>query len=365
MLPIMKVNLSKLKHNAMMMKQLCERSNMICFPVTKGVGAVKEVVETLQSAKYTRFADSRLQHLHHIRSIVGKEAELLLIRTPALSEVEETVLCADISLNSELCIIEALGRAARTYGKVHRVILMVDLGDLREGMLPHQVVETAQRVSNIPGIVLDGIGANFTCFSGVIPTESTLQELTQLAKLVEKTIGIQLRFISGGNSSSLPLIMQKKQIGRVNSLRIGEAIFLGKETAYGKNIPFMYQDVFSIEAEIIEIKRKPSMPRGVIGRDAFGQVPSFEDKGERLRAIVAIGRQDLDINGLRVSNKNIEILGGSSDHLIVDITDSTPHRIGDKMTFVPAYSALQSGMVSSLVRKQYVYDEVLQKALIL
>lgn len=349
----------------MMMMRLCERSNMICFPVTKGIGAAKEVIETLQGAKYTRFADSRLQHLHHIRSIVGKEAELLLIRTPALSEVEETVLCADISLNSELSVIEALGRAARTYRTVHRVILMVDLGDLREGMMPHEVVEVAQRVSNIPGIVLDGIGANFTCFSGVIPTESSLQELTQLANLVEMEIGTQLRFISGGNSSSLPLIMQKRHIGRVNSLRVGEAIFLGKETAYGKNIPFMYQDVFSIEAEIIEIKRKPSMPRGVIGRDAFGQVPSFENKGERLRAIVAMGRQDLDISGLRASDKNIEILGGSSDHLIIDITDSTPRSIGDKMTFVPAYSALQSGMVSSLVQKQYVYDEVLQKAFVL
>ncbi|CAG9611899.1 Ornithine racemase [Bacillus rhizoplanae] len=365
MLPIMKVNLSKLKYNAMIMKRLCERSNIICFPVTKGVGAAKEVIETLQETGYTRFADSRLQHLYKIRSIVGKEAELLLIRAPALSEVEETVLCADISLNSELCIIEALGRAARRYRTTHRVILMVDLGDLREGIMPYQVVEAAQKVSNISGIVLDGIGANFTCFSGVIPTEHSLQELTQLAKMVEKKIGKPLRFISGGNSSSLPLIMQRKQIGRVNSLRVGEAIFLGKETAYGKNISFMYQDVFSIEAEIIEIKRKPSMPKGVIGKDAFGQVPYFEDKGERLRAIVAIGRQDLDISGLRPFDRNIEILGGSSDHLIVDITDSTPYSIGDKMTFVPTYSALQSGMVSSLVQKEYVYDDVLQKALIL
>ncbi|MBO1626992.1 alanine/ornithine racemase family PLP-dependent enzyme [Bacillus arachidis] len=363
MLPIMKINLSKLKHNAIMIKRLCERTNIMCFPVTKGVGAATEVIEILKDAGFTKFADSRLQHLQKIRSMMGNSVELLLIRTPALSEVEETVLTADISLNSELCVIEALGRAAIQYGKIHRVILMVDLGDLREGMLPEQMVEVAQRVVRMQGIELVGIGANFTCFSGVIPTESSMRELAQLTELVERKIEKPLSMISGGNSSSLPLILQKKETGRVNSLRIGEAIFLGKETAYGKNIPFMYQDIFSIEAEIIEIKRKSSMPRGVIGKNAFGQVPCFEEKGERLRAIVAIGRQDLDISGLYPLDENIEILGGSSDHLIVDITDSTIYRVGDTITFLPTYSGMQSGMISSLVQKQYVLDEVLQKAL--
>ncbi|WP_179877691.1 alanine/ornithine racemase family PLP-dependent enzyme [Bacillus pseudomycoides] len=365
MRPIMKINLSKLKHNAIMIKRLCEHANVSCFPVTKGVSAATEVIEILKEAGFTKFADSRLQHLHKIRKMMGNSVELLLIRTPALSEVEETVLTADISLNSELCVIEALGRAATKYGKIHRVILMIDLGDLREGMLPQQMVEVSQRVVGIQGIELVGIGANFTCFSGVIPTESSLLELTQLTELVEEKIGQPLSIISGGNSSSLPLILQRKEIGRVNSLRIGEAIFLGKETAYGKNIPFMYQDIFLVEAEIIEVKRKPSMPRGVIGKNAFGQVPCFEEKGERLRAIVAIGRQDLDISGLYPLDGHIEILGGSSDHLIVDITDSKTYRVGDIITFLPAYSGMQSGMVSSLVHKQYVLDDVLQKELVL
>lgn len=361
MLPIMKINLSKLKHNALMMKQLCERANIMCFPVTKGVGAATKVIEILSEVGFTRFADSRLQHLQKIRSMMGSGVELLLIRTPALSEVEETVQTVDISLNSEFCVIEALGRAAVRCGKIHRVILMVDLGDLREGMLPEQTVETAQRVVEVQGIELFGIGANFTCFSGVIPTESSLRELAQLAELVERKIAQPLSIISGGNSSSLPLILQRKDIGRVNSLRIGEAIFLGKETAYGKNIPFMYQDIFLVEAEIIEMKRKPSMPKGVIGKNAFGQVPCFEEKGERLRAIVAIGRQDLDISGLYPLDEHIEILGGSSDHLIIDITDSMTYRVGDKIQFVPVYSGMQSGMSSSFVRKQYVFDDVIQK----
>lgn len=193
----MKINLSKLKHNAIMIKRLCEHANVSCFPVTKGVSAATEVIEILKEAGFTKFADSRLQHLHKIRKMMGNSVELLLIRTPALSEVEETVLTADISLNSELCVIEALGRAATKYGKIHRVILMIDLGDLREGMLPQQMVEVSQRVVGIQGIELVGIGANFTCFSGVIPTESSLLELTQLTELVEEKIGQPLSIISG------------------------------------------------------------------------------------------------------------------------------------------------------------------------
>ena len=42
------------------------------------------------------------------------------------------------------------------------------------------------------------------------------------------------------------------------------------------------QDTVKLVAEVIELKRKPSMPIGKIGKDAFGNTPVFEDKGIRL-----------------------------------------------------------------------------------
>jgi len=119
--------------------------------------------------------------------------------------------------------------------------------------------------------------------------------LVNIAEKLERDFNIDIKIISGGNSSSLFLINENKLPSKINNLRIGEAILLGRETAYGKKIDGTFDDVFRLVCEVVENKEKPSVPVGEKGLDAFGNKPVFEDKGIMQRAILGIGRQDIKI----------------------------------------------------------------------
>ena len=78
----------------------------------------------------------------------------------------------------------------------------------------------------------------------------------------------------------------------VTSLRIGETILLGVDTLTREPTLDLHTDAFVLSAPVIECKVKPSLPSGEIAQDAFGKRPTFVDRGDRRRAIVALGRQD-------------------------------------------------------------------------
>ncbi|OYD56323.1 alanine racemase [Fictibacillus aquaticus] len=361
----MTVNVTKLVHNALWIDKLCQTNGIENYVVTKGIGADMTVIEALFHAGIRRFADSRLQNLKKIRNMFGSHVSLMMIRTPSLSEAEETVEISDVSLNTEYKTLAALGSAAAKQGKVHKVVLMVEMGDLREGVLPEELPLLAASAAQTAGIECAGIGANFTCFSGVIPTEKAMKQLTQHLDTAEIAYGSKLSVLSGGNSSTLRLLLQNKPINGVNQLRIGEAIWLGKDPGYGTPISGLYQDAFTLSAEVIEIQTKPTMPTGLIGVDAFGKTPDFQDRGDRLRAIVAIGRQDIDIDSLTPLGLKAVIMGGSSDHLILDITECQELSVGDTVDFALGYGALQSGMLSPFIEKKIVQDSVGQRVIAL
>jgi predicted amino acid racemase len=89
------------------------------------------------------------------------------------------------------------------------------------------------------------------------------------------------------------------------------------------------------------------MPEGPITVDAFGRTPHWEDRGIRRRAILAIGEQDLRIDGLRPRRKGVTMVGASSDHLVVDVTDADPPvRLGEELAFDRFYAAVATAMAS-------------------
>lgn len=67
------------------------------------------------------------------------------------------------------------------------------------------------------------------------------------------------------------------------------------------------------------------------------------------QVLLALGQQDTDPNGL-TPPKGIDIIGASSDHLILDVGDDRP-AIGDEITFQVNYSALVRAMTSPFVAK--------------
>ncbi|QEK13609.1 alanine/ornithine racemase family PLP-dependent enzyme [Crassaminicella thermophila] len=351
MCPRVEVNLSKIRHNTRVITKLCSKLNIQVAGVTKVFCAMPEIVQAMIDGGIEMLADSRIENLKKLDNF---KIPKILLRLPMKSQAMEVIKYADISLNSELATIEELSRAARKEKKIHNIILMIDLGDLREGVWKDKILDTVKEILKLDQIKLIGIGTNLTCYGGVIPDNKNLGMLVEISNQIEKEFNISLEIISGGNSSSLYLIEKGEMPKKINHLRLGEAIVLGRETAYGHIIKNTFKDAFTFVAEIIELKEKPSVPIGEIGLDAFGNKPTFTDNGIRKRAILAVGRQDVLVDNITPFNRKIKILGASSDHLIIDVTDcEEEYAIGDEIRFQVEYGALLQLMTSG-----YVYKEI-------
>ena len=349
--PRLEIYPDRIRSNAQHIVTLCHSQNIRVAAVTKVVSAHPAVVKALNESGVDLLADSRLENLEAIRQ-QGVQKPLMLLRIPAPSQVEEVVRLADFSLNSSLHTLYLLSAAAVRLHKIHQVILMVDLGDLREGIWPDRVLEITREAGKLPGIHLAGLGCNLACFGGVIPTAGKMQTLIGIRDMISAETGIQLEVLSGGNSANLPLLIRGEMPAEINQLRIGETIQLGRNVIDRSPFPGMRQDTYRIVAEVIELERKPSLPVGVTGQDAFGGTPKFVDRGNRLRAICALGRQDVVIDNLEPQDPGVIILGGSSDHLILDVEEAqTPLEVGSEVAFWPGYGSLLAAATSSYVHK--------------
>lgn len=350
--PKITIDLDTIAENTKVLTELCGKKDINVAGVTKVFCGNPNIARAYIKGGVKYLADSRMENLKRLKDI---EIPKLMLRLPMISEAREVVKYADISLNSEIDTIRALSEKALELEKLHSIILMVDLGDLREGYYDKSdLFNAVEEVINLKGVKLLGLGTNLTCYGGVIPSKENLSTLTALAREIESKYKITLEIISGGNSSSIYLIEDEKLEG-INNLRLGESLILGKESAYGKQIKGTKNTAFTLQAEILEIKDKPSLPTGEIGRDAFGNTPSFIDRGVRKRIICGIGKQDTDFDGLKPVDKGIIILGGSSDHLIVDASDSqVAYKVGDIIEFKMNYVSILRAMTSEYVKKEYV-----------
>ncbi len=342
--PCITADLKKMAENVALVKEKCARQGIDVIGVTKGFCAHPEIAAAYVDGGVSGLGDSRILNLQKLQSL---QVPKYLLRIPMLSEIESVIKYADISLNTELTTIKALGKEALRQGKSHRVILMVELGDIREGVLEKDVPGYVREITGIKGIEFLGLGANLSCFGGVIPDENNMGRLDELAGNVERNLGTEVKIVSGGSTSSIPLVHEGKMPARINHLRLGEIFIIG---TYGDE--GIHHDVFKMTAEIIEVKTKPSVPTGETGLDAFLRKPVFEDRGIRKRALLGVGRQDVDPDHIMPIDREIEIIGASSDHLIADIDAcSRDYRVGDVVEFNLNYVSILRLMTSEYVHK--------------
>ncbi len=352
MYPKITIDLLKLQANTQTMKHLCHENGItnLCV-VVKALSGDVLPVESIAAVGFDYLGDSRIENLQRFSHLSIPKA---LMRLPMPHQVYRVVKYADMSLNSEIETIRKLNKAAKKQKKIHEIILMFDMGDLREGLFyQDQYLEIVDEILSMDNILLKGIGTNLTCYGGVIPSHDNLSNLVKIAHTIEHEFDVELPIISGGNSSSVFLFGKNIIPNEINSLRIGEAILLGRETAYGDKIKGMHDDIFTLYAEIIELKEKPSYPIGSIGMNSFGEVPIIEDKGMMKRAILAIGKQDVQFDNIVPMDSSIEIVGASSDHLMIDLKDSHYH-LGDIIAFRPNYPGLLQLMTSHYIKKEHI-----------
>jgi predicted amino acid racemase len=354
--PRLEIHLDRVGHNARTLVQRLGPLGIEVCGVTKATLGSPEIARELLAAGVSSLGESRIENVETLRQ-AGVTATIALIRSPMISQADRVVASADLSLNSEIDVVDQLSRSARRQEKEHGVVLMVELGDLREGIMPGELHDAVRRVLSFPGIVLRGIGTNLACQSGVIPDASNMAELSALADSIEATFGLELDIVSGGNSANLGWALDPRaNIGRINQLRLGESILLGREPVRRSVLDGLHTDAISIIGEVIESKLKPSEPRGARGQTAFGRVVELRVVRDGThRVIVALGRQDLDTDGI-TAPEGFEILGASSDHLVLQSRSSEPI-LGAELRFGLNYSALLRSMTSPFVARQFLRDE--------
>lgn len=343
--PKLVVDLKKLQHNIDRVLVNCQDQGVEVAGVIKGCSGLPECAKLMAQEGCRFIASSRLDQIEAVRNY-GVQADFMLIRVPMLSEAADVVRLTEISLNSEAKVLRALNHQAGLQDKQHKVILMVDLGDLREGFWDREeLMEAALCVeNNMHNLELAGVGTNLGCYGGIDATVEKLNELVECAEAIEEKIGRELEFVAGGSTTSYPRVLEKNMPRRINLLRIGEAMLLARDLQdfWGCDMSDMHRDVFTLQAEVIEAREKPTYPVGKIMYDAFERKPEFEDRGIRKRALIALGRADFAFPDMLIPrDKNIQILGASSDHTILDVQDcQREYKVGDIIEFDLCYSTI-------------------------
>lgn len=347
--PRVTISLDIIRNNTKTIVQLCNKYGIKIAGVTKVFCGNPKIAKAFVDGGVSYLADSRIENIIKLKKI---EVPKIMLRLPMKSEVDKVVEYTDVSLNSEIETIKLLSEAALKKRKVHNIILMIDFGDLREGYYKEdELFESIENILQLEGIELIGLGTNLTCYGGVIPSKKIFNKLLEIKDYVEEKFSLRLELLSGGNSSTIHLLKDDICLG-INHLRLGESLITGIETAYGKQIKDTNMTGFILEAEIIEIKEKPSVPTEPIGRDAFGITPKFVDRGVRKKAICAVGKQDIDFDSIYPIDEDNIVLGGSSDHLILDISDSkTKYKVGDIIKFKMTYVSILRSMTSEFIEK--------------
>ena len=353
--PRLEIHLDLIGHNGRTLVDRLAPLGIAVTAVTKATLGSPEVARALLASGASAIGESRIENIEALRR-ADITAPMTLIRSPMLSQAARVVAHADVSLNTEPVVIEALSRACEDQGRAHGVVLMVELGDLREGILPDDVEAVARLVLERSGLELRGIGTNLACQNGIAPDDAKMAELSAVATSLEATLDVELAIVSGGNSANLGWALpdgRAKRVGRINDLRLGESLLLGRDPLDRVAIAGLHTDCFTLVAEVIESKVKPTVPWGEVHQGAFGPV-TVRDPGDSVeghRAILALGRQDVDPAGLHPPD-GVEILGMSSDHLVVATDACVP--VGREMSFgIDGYGALLAAMTSPYVSRHF------------
>lgn len=347
--PRIEIDLGKVEINARTLVGRLGKRGIHVTGVTNATLGSPDVARAMLRGGVTRLADSRIENLEALRES-GIRVPLMLLRSPDPAWADRAVAVASLSLVSDLDVALALSAAAGKRGSDHGIVLMVELGDLREGVMPSDVLGLARIISRTRHLKLAGIGANLASRSGVVPGAEQMQELSSIAGLLSSKLGIPELLVTGGNSANLGWALGSSPVGHVNDLRLGESILLGVDPVTGTPIEGLHRDVFTMVGAVNESIEKPASPWGVAGQSTGGGTPA-RGRDTIVQTIVSLGEQDVDASGL-IPPAGVTVLAASSDHLVLE----TPARMaaGTEIRFGVGYRCLLRAMTSPFVAERII-----------
>ncbi|MDP1623238.1 MAG: alanine racemase [Bacteroidales bacterium] len=349
------LNTKKLKSNFDFLHKLFKKNDIKWSVVSKLLCGNKEYLTELLKLDINQVCDSRVSNLKTIKSI-KPDIETIYIKPPAKRSIRQIVKYADISMNTEIETIRYLSEEAYKQHKVHKIIIMIELGDLREGVMGENFMKFYENVFKLKNIEVVGIGTNLSCLYGVLPNHDKLVQLSLYEQLVEARFDRPIPYVSGGSSVTIPLIFQKLLPKGVNHFRVGETLFLGTDVYNDKPLKNMHFDVFKLYTEIIELIEKPLLPSGDTGTNVDGHSYEYDEKLEgktSVRAIVDIGLLDVEEKHIEPVDQKIRITGASSDMIVVDLgSNSDNYKVGDLLEFKMDYMGTLRILNSKYVEKR-------------
>ncbi|MBN1327122.1 MAG: alanine/ornithine racemase family PLP-dependent enzyme [Candidatus Cloacimonetes bacterium] len=345
----------KLKHNFIFLNELFTSNNIKWAIVSKVLCGHELYLSELLKLGLNQICDSRLSNLRNIKHI-NDQIETIYIKPPSRRLASSIVKYTDISVNTEVSTIKTLSKAARKQNKIHKIIIMLEMGELREGVLREDFIKFYEKVFKLENIEVVGIGTNFSCLYGVLPTADKLIQLSLYEQLIEAKFNRNIPFVSGGSSVVIPLILNNTLPKGINHFRVGETLFFGTDLFNDDLIEGMKYDIFKLYAEIIELSEKPTVPSGNMGTNVEGKRYEFDQKiiGEKsYRAIIDLGLLDVDEKHIWCSDKNVNFAGASSDMIVIDLKNNPDnYKVGDLLEFYMDYMGLLRLMNSRYVEKR-------------
>lgn len=354
----LEINKKKLQHNFNFLDQIFKENDIDWAIVTKLLCGKKELLDIVLKLGVSEFCDSRISNLKAIKEIDSK-VETFYIKPPAKNIIPKVVKYADASFNTEFETIKWISEESKKQNKIHKVIIMIELGDLREGVMGENLLDFYEKVFNLPNIEVSGIGTNLNCLSGVYPSEDKLVQLSLYKQLIEAKFNRKIKWVTGGTSVAIPLLFRNQIPKGVNHFRVGETLFFGNDLISGETIEGMSNEVFKLFSQIIEIHEKPVVPIGYVGENPSGESASIDEKDygkKTYRAIIDIGILDVSkTDFILPTNKNIELVGASSDMLVVDLGDEEEnYNVGDYVEFKIDYMGALRIFNSDYIKKKIV-----------
>lgn len=352
------LNIHKLKANFEYLDKLFKRKNIQWSVVSKLLCGNKDYLKALLSFDIKQVCDSRISNLRMVKELNPK-IETIYIKPPAKHYLKSLVQYADISMNTEKETIQLLNEEAKRQEKIHKIIIMIEMGELREGIMRDHLIDFYYEVFNLPNIEVVGIGTNLSCLYGVLPNHDKLIQLSLYGELIEAKFKQTINYVSGGSSVTIPLIFKNLLPKGVNHFRVGETLFLGTDVYYNTTLKKMNTDVFVLYTEIIELIEKPLVPMGEMGTNVEGESFKFDDAligKTSFRAIIDVGLLDVDDKHISPMDQNISVVGGSSDMFVVDLgNNENKYKVGDYVSFKMDYMGVLRLMHSKYIDKKIKY----------
>lgn len=359
------ISTKKIQNNITYLGEYFKANNIHWSLVTKVFSGDKEFLKHVLTDEVIQqidsVGDSRLTSLKNLKE-VNAAMRTIYIKPPAKIYADDIVKYADISLNSSFTTIMALNRAAKKVNKIHHVIIMVELGELREGINRTELMSFYEKVFELSNIEIIGIGSNLGCMYGIEPTYDKLLQLSLYKELISAKFNKNLKYVSGGTSITLPLVENNTIPKEINHFRIGEAVFFGVSPLDNKQFRNLAVDAFEFTANIIELDEKKIIPDGIISGANIGHSAEFNKEdlsGTSIKAILDFGLLDVDQKDLKFIDKTLEFVGITSDMLVIDLGENRnkqgkqKYKIGDKISFKPSYMAVARLLNSKFIEKIY------------